>query len=172
MPTCIVCLETLKNPAALPCGHVFCYDCVIRLIRSVTPYTPDHHCPTCKQLYTISCADPNLVPHHLKHHVTPSVRKLHLEYSTPIPAKMPVTTAECGRLLAENASLRTCSLVWRKRAAVHATATMAFVGLARLARDYGMKMKKERDEFEQKYNELKKLYDERLSVHDRLRIAL
>ncbi|KAH9851858.1 hypothetical protein C2E23DRAFT_827945 [Lenzites betulinus] len=145
-------------------GHVFCYDCVIRLIRSITPYTPNHYCPTCKQLYTISCADPNLVPHHLKHHVTPSVRKLHLEYSTPIPEKTPVTTAECGRLLAENASLRTCCLVWRKRAAVHATATMAFVGLARLARDYGMKMKTERDEFEQKYNELKKLYDEKLSM--------
>lgn len=34
-------------------GHVFCYDCVIRLIRSVTPYTPNHYCPTCKQSYTI-----------------------------------------------------------------------------------------------------------------------
>ncbi|OJT07151.1 hypothetical protein TRAPUB_1966 [Trametes pubescens] len=166
MPTCIVCLETLKNPAALPCGHVFCYECVIRLVRAVNPYTPNHFCPTCKQPYTILNVDPNLIPHHLRHHVTPAVRKLSLEYSVPLPLKTSATNAECAHLLAENASLKNCCVVWRKRAAVHATATMAFVGLARLARDYGMKMKKERDEFEEKYNELKRLYDEKTSRPD------
>ncbi|KAI0664499.1 hypothetical protein C8Q70DRAFT_895680, partial [Cubamyces menziesii] len=161
MPTCVVCLDALKDPAALPCGHVFCYDCVIRLVRSVSPFSTSHFCPTCKKPYTISNVDPNLVPHHLRQHVTPSVRKLHLEYSLPIPNKGTATNAECERLLAENASLKSCCFVWRKRAAVHATATMGFVGLARLARDYGLKMKKERDEFETKYAELKKLYEEK-----------
>ncbi|KAI0332716.1 hypothetical protein GY45DRAFT_1229534, partial [Cubamyces sp. BRFM 1775] len=156
MPTCVVCLDTLKDPAALPCGHVFCNDCVIRLVRSVSPFSTSHFCPTCKKPYTISNVDPNLVPHHLRQHVTPSVRKLHLEYSLPTPVNGTATNAECERLLAENVSLKSCCFVWRKRAAVHATATMGFVGLARLARDYGLKMKKERDEFETKYNELKK----------------
>ncbi|KAI0358207.1 hypothetical protein OH77DRAFT_1251988 [Trametes cingulata] len=161
MPTCIVCLEALKDPAALPCGHVFCYGCVIRLIRSVTPYTTNHFCPTCKQPYTISNVDPNLVPHHLRQHVTPAVRRLHLEYTIPVTTTDAPTKAAYEKLLAENASLKNCCFVWRKRAAVHATATMSFVGLARLARDYGLKMRQERDEFEEKYNELKKLYDEK-----------
>ncbi|KAI0675587.1 hypothetical protein C8Q78DRAFT_963034 [Trametes maxima] len=161
MPTCVVCLDTLKDPAVLPCGHVFCFECVVRLVRSVTPYTTNHHCPTCKHQYTVSNVDPNLVPHHLRQYITPAVRKLHLEYTIPLPDNAISTNAECTRLLAENTSLRSACFVWRKRAAVHATATMGFVGLARIARDYGLKMKKERDEFETKYNELKKLYDER-----------
>ncbi|KAI0367604.1 hypothetical protein BV20DRAFT_551588 [Pilatotrama ljubarskyi] len=162
MPTCVVCLEALKDPAALPCGHVFCYDCVIRLIRSVTPYTTNHFCPTCKQPYVITNVDPTLVPHHLRQHITPAIRKLHLEYTIPLPANGAATNAECERLAAENVSLKNCCLVWRKRAAVHATATMSFIGLARLARDYGLKMKQERDDFERRYNELKKLYDEKM----------
>ncbi|RDX54092.1 hypothetical protein OH76DRAFT_1341698 [Lentinus brumalis] len=161
MPTCIVCLDTLKDPAALPCGHVFCYDCLIRLIRSTTPFTGNHFCPTCKQPYTISNVDPNLVPHHLRSYITPSVRKLFLEYTIPPPAKATSSSSESERLRAENASLKTCCFVWRKRAAVHAAATLGLVGLARLARDYGLQMKKEKDEFEAKYNELKKKMEEK-----------
>ena len=73
-------------------------------------------------------------------------------------------TTEYEKLLAENASLRACSFVWRKRAAVHASATLGLVGLARMARDYALQMKKERDELETKYNELKALHDEKTCV--------
>ncbi len=166
----------------LVAGHVFCYDCLIRLIRSTTPFTGNHFCPTCKQPYTIcqspplsadvmqligsaillaANVDPNLVPHHLRSYITPSVRKLFLEYTIPPPAKATSSSSESERLRAENASLKTCCFVWRKRAAVHAAATLGLVGLARLARDYGLQMKKEKDEFEAKYNELKKKMEEK-----------
>ena len=106
--------------------------------------------------------DPNLVPLHLRSFITPSVRKLQLEYTIPVPNKDGTpSNAEYEKLLAENASLKTCSFVWRKRAAVHAAATLGLVGLARMARDYALRVKKERDEFETKYNELKKLYEEK-----------
>ena len=45
---------------------------------------------------------------------------------------------------------------------MHAAATLGLVGLARLARDYGLRMKKERDELEEKYNELKKQMEEKM----------
>ena len=112
--------------------------------------------------FPLANVDPNLVPHHLRSHITPSVRKLFLEYTIPAPTKASTSTSDCERLLAENASLKTCCYVWRKRAAVHAAATLGLVGLARLARDYGLRMKKERDEFETKYNELKKQMEEKM----------
>ena len=47
---------------------------------------------------------------------------------------------------------------------MHAAATLGLVGLARIARDYALRMKKERDEFEERYNALKKEYDEKMCV--------
>ena len=123
-------------------------------------------CTWLTRLSPSASIDPNLVPHHLQPFVTPSVRKLHLEYTVPVPTTKDATTsnAEYERLLAENASLKTCCFIWRKRAAVHASATLGLVGLARIARDYALRMKKERDEFETRYNELKKQYDEQMCV--------
>ncbi|OBZ73654.1 hypothetical protein A0H81_06277 [Grifola frondosa] len=164
MPTCIVCLDTLKDPAALPCGHVFCHECIVRVIRTITPYTNQHFCPTCKHPYNIAQVDPALVPHHLRPHVSPSVRKLHLEYNIPSTMKSPSSSSECEMLRAENASLKTCCFVWRKRAAVHAAATLGLVGLARLARDHAIKMKQERDEIRTRYNALKIRYEEEMLI--------
>ncbi|KAH9926998.1 uncharacterized protein B0H18DRAFT_875949 [Fomitopsis serialis] len=162
MPTCIICLEVLKDPAALPCGHVFCYSCIVKIVRSITPYTTHHFCPTCRHPYTVSHVDPNLVPHHLQPHVSPAVRKLHLEYSAPnAPTSAAQSAAmERDRLYAEVASLKACSVVWRKRAAVHAAATLGVIGLARMARDTAMKMKTERDDLEAKYLALQKKFEE------------
>ncbi|KAI0923639.1 hypothetical protein AcW1_006534 [Taiwanofungus camphoratus] len=159
MPTCIICLDSLKDPAALPCGHVFCHQCIVRIVRTITPYTHHHFCPTCRHPYTLSQVDPALVPHHLQHHVTPSVRKLHLEYNIPSPTKLSSPGSECDQLRAENSSLRSCCIVWRKRAEVHAAATLGLVGLARLARDAAIKTKAEKDDLESRYNALKKEFE-------------
>lgn len=66
---------------------------------------------------------------------------------------------ECDRLRAENASLRSCCETWRKRAAVHASASLGLVGLARLARDHAIKVRKEYTELNLKYNTLKRKHD-------------
>jgi len=160
MPTCIICLDILKDPAALPCGHVFCYRCIIQVVRNITPYTQRHFCPSCRQPYTISQVDPTLVPHHLQQHVTPAIRKLHLEYNIPTRTQTSSAASECDQLRAEVASLRSCSAVWRRRAAVHAAATLGLVGLARIARDSALKMKAEKDALEAKYLTLKKTFEE------------
>lgn len=92
----------------------------------------------------------------MRPHLTPAVRKLDLDFtiSSPIPGCSAAT--ECDRLRAENASLRSCCETWRKRAAVHAAASLGLVGLARLARDHALKMRKERIDVEQKYNNLRR----------------
>lgn len=101
--------------------------------------------------------DPQLVPLHLRPHLTPAIRKLSLDFTVSSPDPSCVTPAsECDRLRAENVSLRACCEVWRKRAAVHAAASLGLVGLARLARDHAMKMRQENCELQQKYTSLKR----------------
>ena len=93
---------------------------------------------------------------HLRPHLTPAIRKLSLDFtiSSAVPSSSPAS--ECDRLRAENASLRSCCEVWRKRAAVHAAASLGLVGLARLARDHAIKMSKEKVDLEMKYQTLKR----------------
>lgn len=156
MPTCLICLNALRTPAALPCGHVFCYDCIIKVVHNVQPFTQQHFCPSCRAPYTIATVDPALIPSHLRLHMTPAVRKLSLDFTIPSPVHGATLDTECDRLRAENASLRACCEVWRKRAAVHASASLGLVGLARLARDHAIKMRKENCELQQKYVSLKR----------------
>lgn len=42
---CPVCYDELGTPAKLPCGHVYCHDCVTQLFG---PEYRDHHCPICR----------------------------------------------------------------------------------------------------------------------------
>ncbi|KAI0765992.1 hypothetical protein BC629DRAFT_1293277 [Irpex lacteus] len=158
MPTCVICLNALRNPAALPCGHVFCYDCIVKVVRNVQPFTQQHFCATCRAPYTIANIDSALIPTHLRPHLTPAIRKLCLDFTVPAATPEASPASECDRLRSENASLRACCEIWRKRAAVHAAASLGLVGLARLTRDEVIKCKQEKLEIEAKYNALKRAH--------------
>lgn len=45
-------------------GHVFCYDCIVRVVRNVQPFTQQHFCPTCRTVYTICTSQPPSTPRH------------------------------------------------------------------------------------------------------------
>jgi hypothetical protein len=77
MATCAICLDALKSPTAYPCGkstpasarflssssivsnhcthrlgHVFCYECVTRTIKLLSPLATTS-CPTCRAAFPI-----------------------------------------------------------------------------------------------------------------------
>lgn len=102
--------------------------------------------------------DSALIPTHLRPHLTPAIRKLCLDFTVPSATPEASPASECDRLRSENASLRACCEIWRKRAAVHAAASLGLVGLARLTRDEVIKCKQEKLEIEAKYNALKRAH--------------
>ncbi|PBK69209.1 hypothetical protein ARMSODRAFT_886706 [Armillaria solidipes] len=162
MPSCSICIDELKQPVALPCGHVFCTECVFRAVNAIKPYATIHYCPACRAPYTTVNIDPTLIPAHLRTHIIPSIRRLYLDEPNPnIDSTMdtPKAVSECARISAENAALRLNCGLWRRRAEVHAAATLGLLNVARIARDNAVQLKQEKDELERRYNVLKRKID-------------
>ncbi|KAI4526759.1 hypothetical protein K525DRAFT_188276 [Schizophyllum commune Loenen D] len=160
MTTCSICLDEQKQPVSLPCGHIFCYPCIVRVIDAVKSYTTLHCCPTCRNPYTVVNIDPALVPAYLRPHIMPSIRKLYMDSDEKKPAARAENAdtefIDRARMQAENAALRANCGLWRKRAEVHAAATLGLLSLVRQARDCAIQMKNERDEIAMRYNVLKR----------------
>ncbi|KAJ3743670.1 hypothetical protein DFH05DRAFT_1421484 [Lentinula detonsa] len=160
MPVCNICIDELKEPVCLPCGHVFCGTCIVRTVNSIKPATSFQPCPTCRTLYSIISVDPSTIPPPIRPHLVPSIRRLYLGEadvkplaSTTIPS---AAVSECGRLAAENKTLRVNCAVWKRRAELHAAATLGLLNLARLARDCNQHLKNEKDDLQRQCNLLKR----------------
>jgi len=179
MPTCSICIDSLKEPVALPCGHVFCSECISRAVNTIIPTCIVQPCPTCRSLYSIAYVDPELIPTSMRSHVFPSIRRLYLDEPTS-DTKSPVSPSssspstpssssssspsrssqellsECGRLAAENKTLRMNCGVWQKRAEVHSAATIGLLNLARMAKAYNEQLKLEKEKLQRECTVLKR----------------
>lgn len=94
--------------------------------------------------------------------MSPSIRKLSLDYSVPKTVKTnePVEL-ECSRLRAENQSLRNCCGVWCNRARLHARTTLGLIGMVRMAKDAALSVKAEKEQLEKEIQSLKRKLEER-----------
>lgn len=43
-PTCAICISAYTNPSSLECGHMYCTECAINLMKMPTP-----KCPKCNK---------------------------------------------------------------------------------------------------------------------------
>ncbi|KAL0954010.1 hypothetical protein HGRIS_005166 [Hohenbuehelia grisea] len=168
--SCSICIDRLKSPIALPCGHVYCHECILSTIQQVTPHTTRHNCPTCRSPYSTVNIDPSFVPAHLRQYITPGIRRLYMEdplepsYPGAFSGVMP--DKELARILAENASLRTSCALWQRRAEVQAAATIGLIGLTRFARDRAVELKAERDDLKRRCDELLRKYEPQNVVYE------
>lgn len=166
--SCCICLEDLNSPVSLPCGHVFCYECLKRAVQVIRPYSTLHTCPTCRMLYFITPLDISTVPLHLRPHITPSIRKVYLDLppkdTNSGPKTSPLNTAtldsskalslEVARLRAEVEALKYNCSMWRRRAEAHSSTTIGLLKQCRAAKDQFTRTCRERDTIQRNYLEL------------------
>lgn len=157
MALCVICLDTLKSPISLPCGHVYCHECILSKIEFDITHSSTHRCPSCRNPYGITNIDPNAVPGHLKNSMLPALRRIYLDeiqHSSPPPVVM---DAEASKLRAENAILRAYCKSWKRRANLHSA---VIYGVVQVAREQILSVRVERDQLEQKYQTLKRKHAE------------
>ncbi|KAJ7252672.1 hypothetical protein C8J57DRAFT_1722859 [Mycena rebaudengoi] len=152
MPYCSICVESFKAPVCLPCGHIFCRECIARTVDSVDASSIQHFCPACRAPYNVVAPDPSLVPSHLRPHLLPQIRPVFFDappQTTSASTSEPTRThadPDLGRALAENTALRLGCTTWRRRAEVHAAANQGLLALARTGKTHALRMQAERDE--------------------------
>ncbi|KAI0058860.1 hypothetical protein BV25DRAFT_1809949 [Artomyces pyxidatus] len=164
MSSCAICSGLFKAPTALPCGHVYCYDCITKATRSSTSMSTTV-CPTCRAPFSIAAVDVNLVPQHLRHYFLPPFRRIYLDTPAPpphfstssvSPSPPRQLSARTTQLQAENRVLRESCLAWRQRAEAQAAASLGLAALIRVAKEQERTRRQERDEFSRKYDVLLK----------------
>ncbi|KAG2042725.1 hypothetical protein BDR03DRAFT_996920 [Suillus americanus] len=94
MAECGICLEDIKKPVCIPCGHVHCEKCLRAHINSGNDALKSS-CPSCRSIFHIAMPDLSFVPKKYHDFMAPSVRKLYLDIASSAP------------LLAENEKLKT-----------------------------------------------------------------
>lgn len=165
MASCNICIDDLKTPISLPCGHIFCSECIFKTVRAVKPPTQFHPCPVCRSLYSVAPISPALIPQQLRLHINPSIRRLFIDSAKGESSNSMTNTSsnpedELARLRAENRNLRTQCVMWRRRAELHGAATLGLLDFARILRDKASSLSRERDELESRCYALKRQLDE------------
>ncbi|KAJ7339201.1 hypothetical protein DFH08DRAFT_876288 [Mycena albidolilacea] len=78
--SCSICYQQFTSPVSLPCGHVFCRECICRTIDSIKSCSVQHYCPACRKPYCVVAIDPSLVPPYLRPHVQSPIRPVFLYF--------------------------------------------------------------------------------------------
>jgi hypothetical protein len=103
----------------------------------------------------LASVDPNAVAEHLRNSVLPALRRIYLDEVQDTPSPSAQTEAEVSRLRAENAILRTYCGSWKRRANFHSA---VIYGVTKVAREQILGMRVDREQLEQKYQNLKRKY--------------
>jgi len=102
--TCSICLEQLKLPVVIPCGHVHCEKCLTSHIQSGKDAIHSH-CPTCRTVFNIAIPDWRYVPKKYHEFMIPSVRKVYIEIPSQAGLKNQIALLESRVKSLENDKL-------------------------------------------------------------------
>ncbi|KAF8634205.1 hypothetical protein AX15_001018 [Amanita polypyramis BW_CC] len=95
---CSICLGTLSEPVCIPCGHVYCTNCLAAHVNSSNDADQiTATCPTCRfEFYTVT-PDLTYLPKKYHQYVLPAVRRVYVDNNTVQSLQKKLAKAE-GRV--------------------------------------------------------------------------
>lgn len=145
--SCTICLEGLKAPVSLPCGHIFCKECVARTVQSRIQTSSHQKCPLCRAPFVLFHPDPSQVPNHLRPFIQPAIRNVYIESTPGASTSSPHLGTPSDTAEAE---------VWRRRAQAQQTTMANLAKYAQVSREQAARAEAQRSALERECTTLKK----------------
>ncbi|KAF8916135.1 hypothetical protein CPB85DRAFT_370618 [Mucidula mucida] len=162
---CNICLSEFKDPVCIPCGHVYCSECIWDYAGAGDSDAYTASCPTCRATFPIVLPDMRGLPKKFHTFFSPSIRRVFIE-TTPdfddLKERLNASESRNAVLERDNKHLMTACERFMKQSDAHATGerrvTLDLQKLKGLLTDERRKaeeMKAQLDAVQQKYDKLK-----------------
>ncbi|KAJ6518950.1 hypothetical protein C8R45DRAFT_851598 [Mycena sanguinolenta] len=79
--SCGICLSKLKDPVSVPCGHVYCTDCLTGHISATSSDGFTSTCPSCRETFNMVRPQLTCLPKKFHQYIVPSIRRVYIDMS-------------------------------------------------------------------------------------------
>ncbi|KAJ7255447.1 hypothetical protein B0H12DRAFT_1050108 [Mycena haematopus] len=79
--SCGICLSKLKEPVSVPCGHVYCTDCLTGHVSATSPDGFTSSCPSCRETFNMVRPQLTCLPKKFHQYIVPSIRRVYIDMS-------------------------------------------------------------------------------------------
>ncbi|SJL04124.1 uncharacterized protein ARMOST_07484 [Armillaria ostoyae] len=122
---CTICICDYTEPVSIPCGHVYCMQCLSDYISSSTPDGLTAACPTCRAEFPIVVPELHSLSKQFHRYITPSIRRVFIEPNPlesyeELKQKLEASEAHNATLKRENRDLQKSCQKYMADATMHA----------------------------------------------------
>ncbi|KAJ7781940.1 hypothetical protein DFH07DRAFT_1017792 [Mycena maculata] len=87
--SCGICLSRFNEPVCVPCGHVYCTDCLATHVAATSPDGFAAACPACREPFHTVRPELTCLPKPFHKFALPSLRRVYIDLDAPAPAATP-----------------------------------------------------------------------------------
>ncbi|KAJ7759131.1 hypothetical protein B0H16DRAFT_1534475 [Mycena metata] len=85
--SCSICLSNLKEPVSVPCGHIYCTECLTSHISATSRDGFTSTCPECREMFNMVRPELSCLPQTFHQYVVPSLRRVYISPAEPSLSK-------------------------------------------------------------------------------------
>ncbi|KAK0489278.1 hypothetical protein IW261DRAFT_405601 [Armillaria novae-zelandiae] len=122
---CTICICDYTEPVSIPCGHVYCMQCLSDYISSSSSDGLTASCPTCRADFSIVVPELHSLSKQFHRYITPSIRRVFIEPNPSesyeeLERKLEASEARNATLKRENRVLQKSCQKYMADVTVHA----------------------------------------------------